>query len=111
MRDAGNADNYITKNLALTDVPNLRTDDWLSYYADIPAGAIQYGNRTTLCDMLMPLQDQSSENIANALIQYGSQTGSNPVDYDRTTIASTKIDTSSSGRPWTFQYCTEYGWF
>ena len=49
-------DNYITKSLASTDVPNLRTDDWLSYYADIVAGAVQYGNRSSLCDMLKPLE-------------------------------------------------------
>ena len=36
-------DNYITKNLADTTVPNLSSDDWLSYYADIVAGAVQYG--------------------------------------------------------------------
>ena len=44
-------------------------------------------------------------------MQYGSQTGSSPVDYDRATIADTTIDVNSSGRPWTFQYCTEFGWY
>ena len=43
LRDGGDADNYITKNLADTTVPNLSSDDWLSYYADIVAGAVQYG--------------------------------------------------------------------
>ena len=26
-------------------------------------------------------------------------------------VASTVIDVNSSGRPWSFQYCTEYGWY
>ena len=109
IRDAGEADNYITRTLASTDVPNLRSDDWLSYYADIPAGAVQYGGRTALCDYLKPHLGESDEKIADALQQYDG--GSNPADYDRTIIASTVIDPMSSGRPWTFQYCTEYGWF
>jgi len=55
LRDSGDSDNYISNMLAKTTVPDLRTDDWLSYYADIVAGAVQYGNRTNLCDMLYPL--------------------------------------------------------
>lgn len=58
--------------------------------------------------MLYPLQGQSQVNIADALIQFD---GGDPAGYDREIIASTKIDPMSSGRPWTFQYCTEYGWF
>ena len=67
LRESGDEDNYITKQLAKTDVPDLRSDDWLSYYADIPAGAVQYGNRATLCDALKPFEGQSEENIADAL--------------------------------------------
>lgn len=59
LRDSGDTDNYITNNLKSSSVPDLRTDDWLSYYADIVAGAVQYGNRTNLCNMLSPLQGQS----------------------------------------------------
>ena len=43
LRDGGDTDNYITKNLADTTVQDLSSDDWLSYYADIVAGAVQYG--------------------------------------------------------------------
>lgn len=108
LRDSGDADNYITKTLAASTVPNLRTDDWLSYYADIPAGAVQYGGAAGLCDMLEPIQGESQDKIADAMQQYG---GSNPADYDREIIADTTIDVNSSGRPWSFQYCTEYGWY
>lgn len=37
--------------------------------------------------------------------------GDSTVDYDRVTVQSTVIDPNSSGRPWGWQYCTEYGWF
>lgn len=39
-RDAGNPDNYITNVLKDTNVPDLRTDDWLSYFGDIIAGGV-----------------------------------------------------------------------
>ena len=35
----------------------------------------------------------------------------NPPDYDTRIHSSVEIDTSDSARQWTFQYCTEYGWF
>lgn len=83
----------------------------MSYYADIVAGAVQYGNRTDICNTLLPLQDASQEVIANAIIEYGANNGTKPVDYDRKIVASVVIDPNSSGRPWSYQYCTEYGWF
>ena len=38
LRDAGDADNVITKSLEGGSTPDLRTDDWMSFYADIFAG-------------------------------------------------------------------------
>lgn len=35
----------------------------------------------------------------------------NPPDYDANIIKSTVIDPFAASRPWTYQYCTEYGWF
>ena len=35
----------------------------------------------------------------------------NPPDYDANIIKSNVIDPFSAARPWTYQYCTEYGWF
>ena len=34
-RDSGDADNVITKNLAGGPSVDMRTDDWMFYYADI----------------------------------------------------------------------------
>ena len=110
-RDAGNTDNYITKNLASSTVPTLRSDDWLSYYADIVAGAVQYGNRTSLCNWLLPYYGMDQTTIADAIVGYGNANGESPNDYDRLDLSSTTVDTNNAGRPWSFQYCTEYGWY
>ena len=86
LRDAGNDDNYISNNLASSTVPNLLSSDWLSYYADMVAGAVQYGNRTTLCNALAPSFGKSQTEIANALIAYGDPTGADVASYDRTLL-------------------------
>lgn len=83
----------------------------MSYYADIVAGAVQYGGRTRLCNMLLPLHEANQEIIAKALVEYGAESGTHPADYDREIVSSIVIDPNSSGRPWSYQYCTEYGWF
>ena len=49
----------------------------------------------------MQLMTDFGHNVANV----------NPGDYDVRVIAETTIDVYSSARPWTFQYCSEYGWF
>ena len=45
------------------------------------------------------------------MTSYAQESGTNPQDYDSNAIANTKVDVNSSARPWTYQYCTEYGWF
>lgn len=109
LRDSGDQDNFISKNLADSNVPNLATADWMSFFADIPAGAVQYGSRTNFCDFLKPYDGQGPEAYAQAVLDYDPS--STPDDYARETVASTVIDVNSSARPWNFQVCTEYGWF
>jgi len=47
-----------------------------------------------------------------AVTAWGSSVaGVNVADYDTYALAVTGIDFNSSGRCWTYQYCTEYGWF
>ena len=80
------------------------------------AGAVQYGNRTDLCDYMKKVDGEgdersTDEQVAQRLVDYGNENDNSPKDYDRKTVASTKIDVNSSGRPWNYQVCTEYGWF
>ena len=50
--------------------------------------------------------------IVSEMVRFGAEVaGVTPPDYDTHLIAQTTIDPYSSARPWTFQYCTEYGWF
>lgn len=90
----------------------MRTDDWMFYYADIFLESVQYGHRTELCDMLTDLPADQPDLVVMAAASFGTNVaGVNPPDYDTRMSSSTVIDTYSSARPWTFQYCTEYGWF
>lgn len=67
---------------------NLSTNDWLSYYADIAAGAVQYGGRTALCDYMKPVDGKDDQTVAQKLVDYGNENGNNPADYDRDIVAS-----------------------
>jgi hypothetical protein len=61
-RDAGDEDNIITKTLAANDDPaDMRTDDWMSFYADIASGAVQYGGRAGFCDFVKTLEGDSDD--------------------------------------------------
>ena len=56
-RDSGDMDNIITKTLlAGGNSDSIRTDDWMSFYADIPSGAVQYGGRSDLCNYVNGLK-------------------------------------------------------
>ena len=45
------------------------------------------------------------------MIAHGNDLGLSPADYDTDLLANTTIDVTSSSRQWTYQYCTEYGFF
>ena len=60
----------------------------------------------------MSLPEGDPDMVVLAAASFGTNVaGVNPPDYDTRMSSSTVIDTYSSARPWTFQYCTEYGWF
>jgi pimeloyl-ACP methyl ester carboxylesterase len=114
MRDAGCPANAIDKFLAGTISEGMNTGDFMYYYADIFVESVQYGNRTLLCDTLQNLANEgaSQQDIFNAMTTFGREVPDvNPPDYDANLIKSPVIDPFSAARPWTYQYCTEYGWF
>ena len=85
----------------------MRSDDFKFYYADIFVEGVQYGNRTELCSMLWSMKGRTNEDIFNAVTEFGANVaGVNPPDYDTYELQKTEIDFSSSGRAWTYQYCT-----
>ena len=81
-RDSGDADNIITRTLAGGPNPNMRTDDWMFFYADIFVEAVQYGGRTKLCETLHGMKDASGDDIVEAMVKYGANEGVNSPDYD-----------------------------
>jgi hypothetical protein len=91
------------------------TDDFMFYMGDMPAGPVQYGGRVGMCSSLI-------ENYAGKLpkeyfpdlIAEQVKSGFKFTEYDTrpgSPITTLIIDPYNSGRPWTYQYCTEYGWF
>jgi len=65
-----------------------------------------------MCELLKSNADSSSDEIVKLMTDFGHNvTNVNPGDYDTRVIAETTVDPMSSARPWTFQYCSEYGWF
>ena len=110
-RDGGDGDTIIDQTIVGTVSEGMRTDDWMFYYADIFLESVQYGHRTALCDKLNTIKTATQDQIVTMMNSWGAQIGVTPPDYDTRVIANTKVDTESSARPWTFQYCSEYGWF
>lgn len=45
-----------------------------------------------------------------AIKELGDSQGASPSDYCRESLKNTTIN-MGSGRQWTYQYCTEFGWF
>lgn len=112
IRDDGLTDNAIDRSLAGTPSEGMRSDDYMFFYADIFVESVQYGNRTKLCDLLKSHEGEDQETIYKAVLDFGSDVaGVNPPDYDTRELAKTEINFATSGRQWTYQYCTEFGFF
>ena len=64
--------------------------------------------------MLLDCQtaNATDEEIFYNMTDFGHNVANvNPADYNTQVYNSSVIDVMSSSRPWTYQYCTEYGWF
>ena len=112
LRDQGETDTVIDKTLAGTGYEGMRTDDWMFYYADIYVETIQYGKRTQTCEFLKTNESASADELVLLMADFGHKVAGVYFDeYDTRVIADTKVDTMADARPWTFQFCSEYGWF
>ena len=107
--DKGGADLAYVKQVFGFD--KIDFGDFMFYIADIFTESVQYGGREDLCNVLASLQGTDMKQQLPVLRQYGSQKGVNIADYDRANLKATTIDVNKSGRQWTWQYCTEFGWF
>ena len=90
------------------------TDDFLAFMGDIPAGFVQYGHATQFCAVWDDYADLPEQDLFTAVIYSSFNEGEYPWDYSTapgSKITDTTIDTTYSGRQWTWQYCREFGWF
>jgi len=60
------------------DSADIRSDDFTSFYADIWAGQVQYGTRTTLCDFMAEQEGKSDEEVFQAVVAFGAENGDLP---------------------------------
>lgn len=60
------------------DSTDIRSDDFTSFYADIWAGQVQYGTRTTLCDFMAEQEGKSDEEVFQAVVAFGAENGDLP---------------------------------
>lgn len=51
-----------------TDGEGMRTDDFMSFYSDIPAGPVQYGQRVEMCDSLKPYVGKPQHEIFKSIV-------------------------------------------
>ena len=110
--------NAIDDSLVGTPAENMRTDDFVAYYADIVAGFVQYGKRTVLCESIKQWTTQglSRKETFAALIALNSELNNDdrPELYDTrpgSKLLSTVIDYEYDMRQWMYQVCTQLGGF
>lgn len=86
--------------------------DFMSFIADIFAGGIQYGNRTYICTVvehewfdIAPIQIVANLAGKDAFNMNGNE-------YDAEVfVGNTTVDSTKATRQWSWQFCTEFGFF
>jgi len=91
--------------------PKMHTGDFAFYFADIFVESVQYGDRTGLCDAMKEIKDKDLMTQLDTIKNLAAKAGVSPPDYCRKAISNTAIDTNGSARQWTYQYCTEFGFY
>jgi hypothetical protein len=81
------------------------------YIADLFTLGVQYGGRTELCDIFTSIAASNMSLQLSVVKQYGDKKGTTLDQYDRVSLSNTKMNYQDNMRQWTWQYCTEFGWF
>lgn len=85
----------------------LSNPEFLFFFADIFVELVQYGSRVKLCDML---KDKSLSDQMNIIRNY-SLINAPPQSYGAYYLRNETYDITQSSRQWTYQTCTEVGYF
>jgi len=64
-----------------------------------------------MCSVLTSIKDADPRQQLPVLKQMADSKGVDLAGYMRATLQNTTIDANKAGRQWTYQYCTEFGWF
>ena len=107
--DQGNKDE-VNKIKKSCNASGLTDADFAFYFADVITISVQYGGRTELCDFLESLAGVDILEQYGKIAEYAKDEVS-ASEYDRKQLKSTKIIPSNPGRAWTYQYCSEFGFF
>ena len=91
------------------DIPDINHGDLMYYVADTFTGPVQSGQRTSMCDYVK--SDEYEQDYIKGAGVLAKKDGMNTHDYDARIIAKTKIDVNSATRQWSYQTCSEFGWF
>jgi len=87
---------------------NLTNKEFLNYFADSLAEAIQYGNRTGLCKLVESSSfDDRYQLVKNFVISTNSPSGYMVATFKNDSYYPSR----DAGRQWTWQVCSELGWF
>ena len=84
--------------------------DFSFFFADIFVESVQYGNRTDLCDLMNQTANLTFSDKLPYLRNFSERINVGPSDYCRHNLQNPNT-TSVAGRSWTYQYCTEFGFF
>lgn len=92
---------------------NLNADivhgDFMWFVSDIFTMGVQYGTRTMMCDLFK--SSEFNKDTMQGLADYATKLKVHVQDYDADSLSNTTIDIQKNIRQWTYQYCTEFGWF
>lgn len=84
----------------------LTNEEFLYYFADVFSAAVQYSQRVELCNYL------ATYTSFDDIVRYFNQSGIDPITYSANFTALTNWDINySANRLWTYQVCTQFGWF
>lgn len=82
------------------------------FIADIFVETVQYGSVRELCNLMQENQTKDFYDQVDAIAILADQKGVSFDDYDSEGLLQDEtIDINSSARNWTYQYCSQFGWF
>lgn len=91
--------------------PEMHDGDFAFYFADIFVESVQYGNRTGLCEIMKLIKAQNYQIQLKMIREQAVFAHVAPQDYCRHQIMNTTVDINKNARQWTYQYCTEFGFY